>query len=70
METLKFKTNINCGGCIAAVTPTLNTLEGVNKWEVDTTTSNKILSIQTENGITANEVVESLNKRGYQAQKI
>lgn len=70
METLKFKTNINCGGCIAAVTPTLNTLEGVNKWEVDTTTSNKILSIQTENGLTANEVVESLKKRGYQAQKI
>ncbi len=70
METLKFKTNINCGGCIAAVTPTLNTLKGINKWEVDTTTSNKILSIQTENGLTANEVVESLKKRGYQAQKI
>ena len=70
METLKFKTNINCGGCIAAVTPTLNNLKGVNKWEVDTTTSNKILSIQTENGLTANEVVESLKKRGYQAQKI
>jgi len=70
METLKFKTNINCGGCIASVTPTLNNLKGVNKWEVDTTTPDKILSIQTENGLTANEVVESLKKRGYQAQKI
>lgn len=70
METLKFKTNINCGGCIASVTPTLNNLKGVNKWEVDTTTPDKILSIQAENGLTANEVVESLKKRGYQAQKI
>jgi len=29
METLKFKTNINCGGCIAAVTPSLDALKGV-----------------------------------------
>lgn len=70
METLKFKTNINCGGCIASVTPTLNTLKGVNKWEVDTSTPDKILSIQAENGLAAQEVVESLKKRGYQAQKI
>jgi hypothetical protein len=24
MKTLKFKTNINCGGCLAKVTPFLN----------------------------------------------
>jgi len=24
MATLRFKTTINCGGCIKAVTPTLN----------------------------------------------
>ncbi len=26
MNTYKFKTNINCGGCIAGVTPFLNKL--------------------------------------------
>ncbi len=29
METLKFKTNINCGGCVAKVTPELNATEGI-----------------------------------------
>ena len=29
MKTIKFKTNINCGGCISKVTPFLNKQEGV-----------------------------------------
>ncbi|RYE35275.1 MAG: hypothetical protein EOP42_06640 [Sphingobacteriaceae bacterium] len=70
METLKFTTNIKCGGCTAGVTPTLNNLKGVDKWEVDTTTSNKNLSIQTNNGLTAKKVVESLTKPCYQAQTV
>ena len=31
METLKFKTNINCGGCVKSVTPHLNQLEQYRK---------------------------------------
>ena len=46
METLKFKTNINCGGCIATVTPVLNTLEGIFKWDVDTANREKILTVE------------------------
>lgn len=70
METLKFKTNIKCGGCIAAVTPALNNLQGVAKWEVDTTNTDKILSIEAKDGLTANEVMETLKNKGYQAQKL
>ncbi|WP_246229488.1 heavy-metal-associated domain-containing protein [Mucilaginibacter humi] len=36
METLKFKTNINCGGCIAKVTPALNQAVGEGNWQVNT----------------------------------
>ncbi len=32
-NTLKFKTNINCGGCIKAVTPHLDKAEGVKSWQ-------------------------------------
>jgi hypothetical protein len=32
MKTLQFKTNINCGGCIKAVTPTLNEQAGAGNW--------------------------------------
>lgn len=44
METLQFKTNINCGGCVAKVTPFLNQLEEIENWKVDTANPNKILT--------------------------
>ena len=31
MEKLKFKTNINCGGCVAKVTPFLNAETSIDK---------------------------------------
>jgi copper chaperone len=70
METLKFKTNINCGGCIATVTPTLNNLKGVKHWEVDTTNPNKILSIEAEDGLTIVDVINTLKNKGYNAQAV
>ena len=48
MNTLKFKTNVNCGGCIANVTPYLNRAQNVSKWSVDTSTPMKILTIETD----------------------
>jgi len=70
METLKFKTTIKCGGCIAAVTPVLDNLKGVDKWAVDTTTPEKVLTIETANGLEADQVVTALNAKGYQADLI
>ncbi|WP_394772432.1 heavy-metal-associated domain-containing protein [Mucilaginibacter sp.] len=70
METLKFKTNIKCGGCIATVTPALDTLDGVSKWGVDTANPDKILTIESENGLTASEVISTLKTKGYNAEKI
>ena len=70
METLKFKTNIKCGGCIAAVTSTLNTLDGLTKWDVDTANPDKILTIESNDGLTANEVISALKSKGYNAEKI
>jgi copper chaperone len=63
MEILKFKTNINCGGCLATVTPLLNNLKGVKNWKVDTTNPDKILSIEAEDGLT-------LKNKGYNAQSV
>ncbi|MES2060517.1 MAG: cation transporter [Bacteroidota bacterium] len=70
METLKFKTNIKCGGCIAAVTPALDNLKGVNKWEVDTSNPDKVLTVQATEDLTAEQVIESLTAKGYLAQRI
>ncbi|PWS28486.1 hypothetical protein DHW03_01100 [Pedobacter yonginense] len=70
METLKFKTNIKCGGCIAAVTPHLNNLLAIEKWEVDTQNPDKILTVEGKQGIDTYQVIDTLEKAGYKAEKI
>lgn len=69
METLKFKTNIKCGGCIAAVTPHLNALSNIQNWEVDTQNPDKILTIDGE-GVNRQEVISTLENAGYKAEEI
>ncbi|PAW95170.1 hypothetical protein CKK33_17360 [Mucilaginibacter sp. MD40] len=70
METLKFKTTIKCGGCIATVTPVLDHLNGVEKWEVDTVNPDKILTIKATPDLEAKEVIAALAARGYHAESI
>ena len=67
--TLKFKTNINCGGCKAKVTPFLDQLDGVTKWEVDLENSNKILSVDGD-GLSPEEVTATVGKAGFKAEEI
>ena len=65
--TLKFKTNINCGGCVAKVTPFLNDADGICHWEVDTANKDKILSVHSE-GITEQEVMKKVQKAGFKIE--
>jgi copper chaperone len=69
MKTLKFKTNINCGGCVSKVTPFLNKQEGVKSWEVDTANPDKILTIKSD-GATEEDVKATLQKVGFKANLI
>lgn len=70
METLKFKTNIKCSGCIAAVTPFLNGLSEVSKWEVDTNNPDKVLTIEGSDNLDAEKVVDTIEKAGYLAKEL
>lgn len=67
MKTLKFKTNINCGGCVAKVTPALNQVKGIKKWEVDIANTQKILTVETEE-LTEADVVKTIQEAGYNAE--
>ncbi len=75
METLEFKTNIKCGGCIAAVTPFLNDIEQVDSWNVDTASPDKVLTVQTtarrpgDNRI-GETVRKAVERAGYRAEPI
>ncbi|GAB4014479.1 heavy metal transport/detoxification protein [Spirosoma sp. KCTC 42546] len=67
METLKFKTNIKCGGCIAAVTPFLNEAVGEGHWQVDTQAPDKILTAEASNAAVVKQAIE---KAGYKAEPL
>jgi copper chaperone len=70
METLKFKTNIKCSGCIATVTPFLNKTVGENNWQVDIQAPEKVLTVNTNDTAKEAEVIRSLQEAGYNAEKI
>lgn len=66
---LRFKTNINCGGCVASVKPHLDQAEGVAEWHVDTDHPDKILNISSE-GITEEGVLALIQKTGFKAEPL
>lgn len=68
-ETLKFKTTINCGGCVSRVTPFLNKLEGIAKWEVNTDSPEKVLTVET-NGANEQDIINTVKKLGFEIEKI
>ncbi len=63
-NVLKFKTSINCGNCIKAVTPFLDQVNGIQSWEVDTNNPDKILSVTSE-GTTRDEVIAAVKQAGF-----
>jgi len=66
-KNLQFKTNINCGGCVAKVTPFLNEADGISHWEVETTNKDKILSVHSD-GITKEEVIQKVQEAGFKIE--
>lgn len=70
METLKFKTNIKCGACVANVTPKLNEFLGADNWEVDVQNPEKILTVSPKDNSSAEEVIKAVKEAGYKAEHI
>lgn len=68
-ESLQFKTNINCGGCINSVKPHLDNARGISHWKVDTENKDKVLTVDSD-GITKEEVVAIVQKAGFKIEPI
>ena len=69
MNQYQFKTNINCSGCVAQVTPILNNNEQIKEWNVDTTNPSKVLTVQTES-LNEEQVKELVSKAGFKAESL
>lgn len=65
---LKFKTNINCGGCVAQATPFLNETCGAGNWEVDTNDPGKILTVRSADA-SSKDVQEAVQKAGFRIEQ-
>ena len=68
MKKAVFKTNINCGGCVATVTPFLEKAKTINHWEVDTNSKEKKLTVTGDN-LDKTEVVNLVKEAGFQIQE-
>lgn len=68
-EKLTFKTNINCSGCVARVTPALDELTTITKWEVDTLNPNKILTVHADSTL-KEEIIKSVSGVGFKIEPI
>jgi copper chaperone len=63
-QNLQFKTNINCGGCVAAVKPHLDKTVGIGQWEVDIDNKEKILTVKSASS-SVQEVMDTVQKAGF-----
>jgi copper chaperone len=69
LRSLKFKTNINCNGCIATVTPFLNSESAIQNWQVDIQNPNKILTVEGEQ-ITNEMILAKVKEAGFKIEEI
>jgi copper chaperone len=69
MNTIKFKTNINCAGCLAKVSPFLNAEQNIEKWDVDTSISEKILTVETDE-TNADRVISVVKSAGFNIERV
>lgn len=65
----QFRTNINCSGCVQAVTPYLDANNEIKHWEVDINNPNKVLTVETDH--LSDEMIRQIIKiAGYSAEKL
>lgn len=68
MKKAVFKTNINCGGCIATVTPFLEKASTIKSWNVDTASKDKKLTV-TGDDLDKSEVISLVEEAGFEIKE-
>ncbi|WP_448518588.1 heavy-metal-associated domain-containing protein [Rhodoflexus sp.] len=63
-NVFSFATTINCGGCIAKVTPFLSAVEEIESWSVNTNDPKKILTVQAATD-SPDKIIAAVQKAGF-----
>ncbi|MCI4668833.1 MAG: hypothetical protein MRZ79_11920 [Bacteroidia bacterium] len=64
----KFKTNINCGGCIEKVSPFMDKA-GIEDWKVDTKDPQKVLTVESK-ALSKDEIMEIVKEAGFKIEEV
>jgi copper chaperone len=67
--SMKYSTNIKCGGCIAAVTPALDAAVGSGNWKVELENPLKVLSFSVPESALP-DIPQVLAAVGYKAEAL
>jgi len=72
MQTLKFKTNLKCNGCVNAIKPGVDSIKGIKSWRVFLDVQEKTLEVDidsnSEEEVTI-AVQDAVTKAGYKIGK-
>jgi copper chaperone CopZ len=64
MATRTYKTNLNCGSCVAAVRPILDGEKAISRWAVDTATPDRRLTVSGDD-VGPERVAELVARAGF-----
>jgi len=73
MKTLRFKTNLKCAGCMYAIKPYMDEIEGIESWEVDLNNPDKIVEVRTESADPEQirkAIEKGISEAGYTAERM
>jgi len=69
MKTYKFKTNINCSGCIEKITPFFDKFPEGTTWDANTNHKDKILTIKSAE-LTEQQIIETVKEAGFRIEPL
>ena len=69
METMTFKTNAKCMGCLAKIEEILQDKMNREEWNLDLSDSNRPLTVMSDK-LAASEIVELISKAGFKIEQM
>ena len=69
MSEAKFKTTIQCNGCLSKVTPKLNEILEEQSWSVDLGSDDRILTVNDDN-VSVDAVVSAVKSVGFEIEEL
>lgn len=66
-KVFKFRTNLNCSGCVSKMKSDFDNEKSISEWNVDTENKDKILTVKTSD-LTEEDIIDMVNEKGFEAE--